>query len=215
MVLRVEHTGENSLLTHSVVEGCQNTSPEGSNTMVASGAGATVMTGGRVSNCLFHDINTPFGGVVSVYDGLIENSTIVDCTVDKWKLGDTCYGLCLTNTPNNGTAKAGNVVIANVRKTGDPTENRAFCGLGTSVEFSNLATDTAEPVGATCVSGTKETFFEPDSFVPRFNGPLWNAGAKIESAPAFDLAGNRRVVGKIDIGCYEQQKKHGLLLLVK
>ncbi len=207
--------GANSLLTHSVVEGCRNTSPEGSNTKVASGAGATVTTGGRVSNCLFHDIDTPCGGVVSVYDGLIENSTIADCTVDKWKLGDACYGLCLTNGLSMGTARAVNVVIANVRKTGEEPENRAFCGLGASVEFSNIATDTAEPVGEACVTGSKETFFEPDSYVPLFDGPLWNAGAKTASAPAVDLAGNRRTVDKMDIGCFEQQKRPSFLLIVR
>lgn len=206
--------GKKALLTHSVVTGCR-IPMEGSNTTVVSGAGATVMLGGRVSNCLFRDIDTPCGGIVSVYNGQIDNSTIVDCTVDKWKLGETCYGLCLTNAPYIGTAQARNVVIANVRKTGDPSENRAFCGLGASVAFSNLATDTAEAVGATCVTGTKETFFDGETFVPARGGPLWNAGLKIEPAPAVDLGGDLRVVGKIDIGCYECQKTSGMVVIFR
>lgn len=207
-------SGEKALLTHSIVTDCR-IPMEGSNTKVASGAGATVMLGGRVSNCLFRDIDTPCGGIVSIYNGQIDNSTIVDCTVDKWKLGEACYGLCLTNAPYIGTAQARNVVIANVRKTGDPSENRAFCGLGASVAFSNLATDTAEAVGATCVTGMKETFFDGETFVPARGGPLWNAGLKIEPAPAVDLGGDRRVVGKIDIGCYECQKTSGMVVIFR
>ena len=184
------------------------------------GAGASIWNGARVENCLFRNINTTAGDIVTVYKGSIINSTIVDCTVNTWVHGgntpiyEKCYGLCLTN----GTAAATNVVIANVRAHGDETENRAIGGTPSKLEsfVVNCATDTESPVNATCIAGTRGSFFKDGAYAPNASSLLRDAGVEIPRfADGVDLAGNPRVHGRgIDIGCYENQS-NGFTIIVR
>lgn len=212
--------GADSLLTHSIVEECQS---EINNTWSKSshGSGASVMGGGRVENCLFRNINTPHGDIVTVINGEIVNSTIVDCTVNTWVYGDNstltgnCYGLCLTN----GAVTARNVAIVNVRARDDASENRAIGGTPSKLESSvvNCATDTESPVNATCIAGTRGSFFKDGAYAPNASSLLRDAGVEIPRfADGVDLAGNPRVHGReIDIGCYECQTAPGLTIFVR
>lgn len=179
------------------------------------------MGGGRVENCLFRNINTPHGDIVTVVKGEIVNSTISDCTVNTWVYGGkspvsgNCYGLCLTN----GTVAARNVAIVNVRASGDASENRAIGGTPSKLESSviNCATDTESPVNATCKAGTRDSFFKAGAYAPDASSLLRNAGVEIPRfADGVDLAGNPRVHGReIDIGCYECQTAPGLTIFVR
>lgn len=216
----VHLVGSNALLTHSTVEDCEL---NGNNawSSYSMGAGASIASGARVENCLFRNINTTGGDIVTVTKGSIINSTIVDCTVNTWVHGgnaqirEKCYGLCLTN----GTAVATNVVIANVRARDDASENRAIGGTPSKLESSvvNCATDTESPVNATCLAGTRGSFFKDGAYAPNASSLLRDAGVEIPRfANGVDLAGNPRVHGRgIDIGCYECQTAPGLTIFVR
>ena len=216
--------GQHSLLTHTVVTECKVGGVNVYGSTMSLGAGATVMGGGRVENCLFRDIDTPQGDVVTAVDGELVNVTIVDCKVNNWGRGgnspvyEKCYGLCISN----GTATARNVVVANVLARSVAADAGANRAIGASAEvlgssFINCATDTEAPINATCVTGTKATFFKNGTYVPMSASPLFNAGVKVARfATGVDLAGNPRVVGpKIDIGCYECQTVPGLTIFVR
>lgn len=212
-------TGSSSLFTHSIVEGC-NIARINAWGSLSFGAGATVMGSGRIENCLFRNINSTAGDVVTIMAGSIANCTIVDCTVGSWvhdgsaALTDKCYGLCLTN----GTSSARNVVVANVRAAGDSSENRAVGASQSKIEsdFVNCATDTETPLNDSCIVGSKDDFFKNELYYPSKSSPLVNAGVEISGfASGVDLAGNPRVLGGIiDIGCYECQDK-GFVILVR
>ena len=212
--------GSSSLFTHSIVEEC-NVARINAWGNISFGAGASVMGSGRIENCLFRNINTTCGDVVTLMAGSLVNCTIADCTVKTWvhdgasALTDKCYGLCLTN----GISSVTNVVIANVRAGNDASENRAVGASAANLESSliNCATDTEEPLNSTCVTGSKATFFKGSGYEPRLKGPLVDAGAEVSAfASGVDLAGNSRVFGKgIDIGCYECQVTPGFVILVR
>lgn len=84
--------------------------------------------------------------------------------------------------------------------------------------FVNCATDDAEPLNATCVVGTLETFFcdyANGDLMPVARGPLYNRGTDYEGMAAVDLAGRPRKSGRsIDIGCYESNAA-GFAVVVK
>lgn len=219
-------TGERSLLTHTIVSDCRidSINPYGGATSMSMGAGATVMGGGRAENCLFRDIDTPQGDIVTAVDGELVNVTIADCKVDKWGYGgastvyEKCYGLCISN----GTAIARNVAVVNVRSRDGAEDAGANRAVGASVpvlgsSFINCATDTETPINATCVTGTKATFFKPGTYTPMCRSPLFNAGVNVARfAATVDLDGNPRIVSrKIDIGSYECQTAPGLAVLVR
>ena len=179
------------------------------------------MGGGRIENCLFKNIDTAGGDIVTIMTGSIVNSTIADCTVNTWvhdkqaALTDKCYGLCLTN----GTPTVRNVVIANVRARNEASENRAIGASATRLESSvvNCATDTEEPLNASCIAGTRKSFFRDGEYAPYFSSRLRNAGAEVSGFESgVDLAGNPSVFGKvIDIGCYECQTMPGTRIMVR
>lgn len=212
--------GSSTLLTHSIVEDCYVDS-NNAWCSLPHGAGASVILDGRVENCLFRNIDAKAGDIVTVTKGSIVNSTIVDCTVNTWAHGgqtpiyEKCYGLCLTN----GTVAATNVVIANVRARDDASENRAIGASAAVLEslVVNCATDTASPVNATCIAGTRGSFFKDGAYTPNASSLLRDAGVEIPRfANGVDLAGNPRVHGReIDIGCYECQTVPGLTIFVR
>ena len=71
----------------------------------------------------------------------------------------------------------------------------------------------------TCWTATLDAMFRgyaAGDYNPKIGGALVNRGATFPDVPAYDLAGNPRVFGKaIDIGCYECQRKPGVVIVVR
>lgn len=152
-------------------------------------------------NCLVAGNST--SGKTSVGCIYLSNGTVENCTVASNRntnAGATCAGVSL--------AASADVVLRNVISWGNTLSDGS---TGTAANFKDAGADE----GA-AAQGTVETcLYDQDPlFKNAANGdyslasgsPARDAGTNQEwMKNAFDLAGNKRRAGRVDIGCYESQ----------
>lgn len=147
---------------------------------------------------------------------VVENCTIVNNTISGLCGDGSAAGVyCVWNNTVRNTVIAGNrqgEMVSNVHlaKDGNEWKDR----LNTCVTEDEL------PSGnKTCWTATLDAMFRgyaAGDYNPKIGGALVNRGATFPDVPACDLAGNPRVFGKaIDIGCYECQRKPGVVIVVR
>ncbi len=200
-------TGDKGLLTHSIVE--KNTLAKDCSWSNMGYYGAAVAaTAGRIENCLIRDNGAtltaePYSHTSSCAVYITLKASIANCTI----VSNTCTrtGGMYLNKPDCG---ATNCVVAGNTCLYRDTEGEyldAWSGTQGS-QYVHCALDTAEPIGVGNFAGTVETFFRDyagGDLRPALTSPLLNHGAPLPDAPATDLAGNPRVIERIDIGAFE------------
>ena len=183
------------------------------------------LAGGRLENCLFHDIEivpgidgTSCGPVVSVRGGMMLNCTVVGrCQCAG--TGDSDNENFLKYDGGSGIHCGGSGWVKNCVSTCVTNANGVVTPFtGTASRFVNCAGDGGSVWGGTdCLDGEPESFFkdfEGRDYMPNVNGPLYNAGTNYEGMASVDLAGKSRKVGsKIDIGCYEAKSPEFVIIM--
>ncbi len=173
---------------------------------------------GRIDNCLVSgtaagdtyqdDITKSTTSAVRLRGtAVIENCTIVGNNTH------TTGGIFFEGT---GASAVNCVVAGNTTPWSGTLPERNGYVPGQEALYTACAMDSALPVNGTCVVGTTATFFRDyaaGDLRPDTAGPLVNRGAALASAPALDLAGNPRVVERIDIGAFEGPAAATLLLV--
>ena len=189
------------------------------------------LTGGRLENCLFHDIEiapgidgTSCGPVVAVAGGAMVNCTVVGpCRCAGTGNSDNANFLKYDGGAGiycGGSGQVANCVSAGVTNA----DGVATPFSGNAARFANCAGDGGSVWGGTdCVDGTLAAFFPHagDAVVlvrkyrPASGGPLCDKGADYEPLAAFDLTGvqPRRIGKRVDIGCYEANAALTLFIL--
>ena len=225
--------GPNALVTHCVVRDVKKTNNDVFWDLTQYGLGIHIDKG-LVENCLVRNVkgtsltganqngNTDYsatnsvGGVYLAGAGAeIRNCTIVDCAATKSGGIYAQRGAVVKNCAIAGCCHY-KLYAKEKDEAIDP-----WCGDASA--FVNCATDGDEPINASCVIGTTNTFFAAYSdgdLVPKVAGPLHNTGVTptgwAQGDGRLDLAGAVRFVGKaVDIGAYEQQKVPGLMMIVR
>lgn len=177
-----------------------------SNCVITNNAGSTSAVSvnnatATLRNCLVAGNST--SGETSVGGIYLSNGTVENCTVASNRntnAGATCAGVSL--------AASADVVLRNVISWGNTLSDGS---TGTAANFKDAGADE----GA-AAQGTVETcLYDQDPlFKNAANGdyslasgsPARDAGTNQEwMKNAFDLAGNKRRAGRVDIGCYESQ----------
>jgi len=207
-------SGANAVVSDCEVAGCSGTNPVSltgagaqlSNCVITNNAGGTSAVSvnnatATLRNCLVAGNSTSgetsFGGIY------LSNGTVENCTVASNRntnAGATCAGVSL--------AASADVVLRNVISWGNTLSDGS---TGTAANFKDAGADE----GA-AAQGTVETcLYDQDPlFKNAANGdyslasgsPARDAGTNQEwMKNAFDLAGNKRRAGRVDIGCYECQ----------
>ena len=210
-----------SILTHCVVS---NNLVSGTSSSDAYAGGAVFFpygSKGKMYNTLVaYNTYTPsasdkrgaagirFGG--GNEQAVVENCTVVANTVDGEITSKPAGAFCNSwTTTIRNTVFAGNYESVADRFTSvnfDSHMNVVKCVMD-DVAFNQY-----------CTVGSADDLFEDfahGDFVPRVGGLLYNKGNDPSVLPSVDLAGKPRVSGKrIDIGCYECQRKSGSALIV-
>jgi PKD repeat protein len=187
------------------------------------------LTGGRLENCLFHDIEIApttasegrsCGPVVSVTGGTMLNCTVVG-RCQCIGTGSSTDGNFTKFDGGSGIYCGSSGWVKNCVSTCVTNANGVVTPFtGTASRFVNCAGDGGTVWGgADCIDGTPEVFFNDlagRDYLPKMDGPLVNAGAEYDGMSETDLAGKPRKSGKIvDIGCYECQKTPGFYIHVR
>lgn len=200
---------DDALVTHCVVTNCTFTGDENASWYSTIPIGV-YMTKGRfenslVANCRVREeltedkVTLPRTCAVHVTGGKMRNVTIAGCT------GALAGGVVVS--PANSTTAIENCVVADCATavTGGSSPWRVDEAYKGSI--THCACDVAVAPGVSSVTGTTTTLFKDyakGDLTPAAGGPLYNAGAAWDGAPATDLAGKPRVQGRgVDIGCYE------------
>jgi len=184
------------------------------------------LTGGRLENCLFHDIEIApttasegrsCGPVVSVTGGTMLNCTVVG-RCQCIGTGSSTDGNFTKFDGGSGIYCGSSGWVKNCVSTCVTNMNGVVTPFsGNALRFVNCAGDGGVVWGGTdCIDGMPESFFndfEGRDYTPRFEGPLENAGVEYDGMATVDLVGKNRKVGKyIDIGCYECQTENGFYI---
>ena len=206
----------NGVVEDCVVSGC--TGPA----YGQSGVGIYVVAG-RVSRCEVRNCSSSNdeanGTGICLEGGLVEDTLVTGCSCKNGgaiKLSGSAKAVNCTVVKNTGmsvagiridsdTAKAVNCAIFGNKVTesmtrGVYTETRASC-------YVNCAADIEIVGGVNCLH-CQPVFkdWANGDFRPVAGSPLLNAGGTRTGATSeTDLLGNPRVVGTVDIGCYENQ----------
>lgn len=173
------------------------------------------MFAGNYKNCLFEaNTNSATGNQSSlVYDGKIRNCTFIDNYLRNGERSIANTGVTLWNC-----------VLAN--RTRDLYQQqlpRMTNCVWTSQSATNAAFEVALALvsaGGRLIANNRLKFSPEASYVPLYGSPLRDSGISDEDYLAEvgpqDLAGADRVAfGGIDIGCYECQKRPGLVLIFR
>ena len=160
---------------------------------------------GQVDNCLIRGFNKDSGNqnIVTVYKGgRLLNCTIVDGLCGN--ASDEALTACAAVRAEEG-ARVENCAIAGVRYANGDNTFSVRAWTGSAASFDHCATDTAEPINASCITITTSAFrdFAHQDYRPRPGSVLLNKGRTNELADGTDLGGDRRKFGAQDIGCYE------------
>ena len=204
---------EAGLVTHTVFRG--NKSKTASGSWADNRAGVLQLNGSaRAENCLFTE-NSQDKPVTLI--NVSGTSVMRNCTIVNSGLQVTnayCKSWSALNISSGATVQ--NVVIAGVTNTVDGS---AVLPTGSVTKFANGAVDgdiseLAFPEGT--ITGTAAEFFKDyanGDYTPKTRGPLVNKGANYEGMASVDLAGKKRLNGKIDIGCYETSSSALMIVL--
>ena len=228
---------DGGLLTHSKVIGCGGAAARQDGSNGINGL-AIAMNKGVCRNCLFtgdYPLNpevTPSEGVLRrggnfVYVGgkaVMENCTVAGRRI-RYDCQDESSGKPTKDKAffvgQNATAR--NCVVADIAYYCFDPEKSVPDGVEVELlsdmehgTMTNCAIEnwTGEEFGF--VTGTAADFFANPAkgdYRPKSGGPLHNAGADVTDSETTDLAGRKRCVGRIDIGCYEAQG--GLMFIVR
>jgi len=204
---------EAGLVTHTIFRG--NKSKTASGSWADNRAGVLQLNGSaRAENCLFTE-NSQDKPVTLI--NVSGTSVMRNCTIVNSGLQVTnayCKSWSALNISSGATVQ--NVVIAGVTNTVDGS---AVLPTGSVTKFANGAVDgdiseLAFPEGT--ITGTAAEFFKDyanGDYTPKTRGPLVNKGANYEGMASVDLAGKKRLNGKIDIGCYETSSSALMIVL--
>ena len=175
----------------------------------------------RIENCLVRGFqgstasDQPTVGCagILVNKGAAVNCTVADCTspyttasgfagIQLWENGVATNCVSVSNVDSNGTVRA--FIASQVSLT-------SHCA------FDAIDGETTIPEGMpNAVVGTAAEFFKDyanGDYTPKTKGPLVNKGANYEGMASVDLAGKKRLNGKIDIGCYETSSSALMIVL--
>lgn len=204
--------GAKSLVTHCVVTNC---TVWGEGDYEGEKACGIQMNGGRVENSLVVGCQTSTattqykrstGGILVGSGAVAANCTVVDCA------GHIAGGI-------RGFGAVTNCVAAGCDNKSETAAVPSDAWSGAAENFVNCATDTAEAINPTCVTGSLATFFKDAAagdYRPLAGGVLSDRGAAVVLASSTDLGGNPRVFGsRIDIGAYEGQVASATLMIVR
>ena len=166
--------------------------------------------GGVISNCLVarnYRSGAAGGGPAVTVGGaaVMENCTIVTNTLNA---GSGVVSAGSTATVRNS------VIAGNVGRDG--VLYPAY--TGTAAAFVRCAGDGDEEINENCYLGTPATFFTDFAalnYTPFVGSVLENRGQMPVVAASADLAGNPRVIGRIDIGAFECQRLPGLRIFFR
>jgi hypothetical protein len=204
---------EAGLVTHTIFRGNKSKTESGS--WADNRAGVLQLNeSARAENCLFTE-NSQDKPVTLI--NVLGTSVMRNCTIVNSGLQVTnayCKSWSALNINSGATVQ--NVVIAGVTNTVDGS---AVLPTGTVARFANGAVDgdiseLAFPEGT--ITGTAASFFKDyanGDYTPKTRGPLVNKGANYEGMASVDLAGKKRLNGKIDIGCYETSSSALMIVL--
>lgn len=218
----------NALLTHSVVTNNAISGNVGTSSPGAYSPGVVLNSNARIENSLvaynLHSVTNSNYAFHRGYaagicgDGLVVNCTVVsNLSVETGGINFRASNATEQDEITSGeivnTVVAGNVCI-------NPKYQEWMRAVSPQRECDDPdnATTKVRARSRNSVFGgdMADLFAAPDRgvFVPRVTGPLQSRGTQEGiSVPALDLAGERRVVGRIDIGAYESVA--GLLLMVR
>ena len=208
-------------LANGVVEDCIVTGCNGP-AYGQAGVGIYVVAG-RVSRCEIRNCTSSNdeanGTGVCLEGGLVEDTLVTGCSCKNGgaiKLSGSATAVNCTVVDNTGTSTAGIRIDSNTAKAvncaifgnkvtesmtrGVYTETRGAC-------YVNCAADLEIVGGVNCIR-CRPVFkdWAKGDFRPVAGSPLLNAGGTRTGATSeTDLLGKPRVVGTVDIGCYENQ----------
>ncbi|MBR4257703.1 MAG: hypothetical protein IKQ17_01590, partial [Kiritimatiellae bacterium] len=161
------------------------------------------------------------GAAGILFGGGNENSLVENCTI----VANTVEG-ALSNDSAGLHCTSWSVTFWNNAIAGNFETAKGENGTYTSAKIDTAhctvvycVTDDAEPLKDTCsVSTVGEMFrnFANGDYRPKIKGSLVDAGTSPSVSAAVDLAGDPRVMfEKIDVGCYECQRKPGFSVIVR
>lgn len=215
------------LVTHCVFTGAFSTHPAYNEDPSVKGLVVHIDgASARLENSLFYDTvpdpiddGSSHGPILSVVNGLVRNCTVVpntqlfsttstDGNYKKWNDDGGCAIRCGSGGTVENCAVAG---LKNINSVLKPFG-------GTMTKFSNCVGDGSQDLSLMIASKHAEAvdmFLSPSDkdFHPTILGPLVNCAKSVpEYAGAIDLAGLKRVVKFLDVGCYESQFVPGLVI---
>jgi len=132
-----------------------------------------------------------------------------------------------TSPHHGGVYAAGGTVVntiiagneSTVAAETDPAATAWGVGAGVDAAlFAHCLMDVAPPVGAAWKTAQPAAVFEnfgTGDYRLKPGSPAANAGIVFGHPPAVDLDGKPRVVGRIDLGCYEFPFLPGTLFIIK
>jgi hypothetical protein len=149
-------------------------------------------------------------------NSLVENCTIVANTVEGALLNDSAGLHCTSwSVTFRNNAIAGNFETAK-GESGKYTSAKIDTAHCTVVY---CVTDDAEPLKATCSVATVDEMFKnfaKGDYSPKPKGALFDVGTTPSVSAAVDLTGKPRVMfDKIDVGCFECQRKLGFTVSIR
>lgn len=161
------------------------------------------------------------GAAGILFGGGNENSLVENCTI----VANTVEG-ALSNDSAGLHCTSWSAVFRNNVIAGNFETAKGESGTYTSAKIDTAhctvvycVTDDAEPLKDTCsVSTVGEMFrnFANGDYRPKIKGSLVDAGTSPSVSAAVDLVGDPRVMfEKIDVGCYECQRKPGFSVIVR
>ena len=166
-----------------------------------SKGGGVYMSAGRMDNCLIvgnkSNSGTAGTGAAIFADGsaVIRNCTIVD--------NETTVAKCGGLYANDSNVRVINCVLWGNRAPKDTATGAPDWREATAANFDHCVAPT-KPSGAECKDG--DPSFKGASsgdYTVYSSSSLRNAGKDLADIGEFDLNGNPRVSGQIDVGCYE------------
>ena len=215
-------SGANAVVSDCEVAGCSGTTPVSltgagaqlSNCVITNNAGSTSVVSvnnatATLRNCLVAGNST--SGTTSVGGIYLSNGTVENCTVARNRntnAGATCAGVSL--------AASANAVLRNTISWGNTLSDGSTSTAANFKDAGAVEGATAQGTVETCLYDRNPLFKDAANgdYSIKSSSPARDAGTNQEwMKNAFDLAGNKRKTGRVDIGCYEQTSAATLILM--
>lgn len=210
--------GANAVATHCVISNCQ-VSHTNAQSWQGSRAAGVWMQGGRMEDCLIQGCYIDIGTIPEgkKYAGalLISGGTVVNCTFLNNRAKSTGGVSASGSAALWNCAIAANTVVSPGENTG--ANDHAF--VGNTSYYHNCASDTTEPINASCVTGSINDLFADyanGDYSPRFGSVMIDGGDATAITETTDLAGEQRMKGaSVDIGAYEAETRIAITITVE